>query len=136
MKDILDLFGRLFLGAFFLYEVVDFIFYADAIQEKMTLYGLTWRQDLLLNGAILCMLLGSVLVLIGYRSSFGAFLLLGYWLPVSLIVHAFWNYPDAEQREQFEQLMKNLAICGGLLLVLVNGSGRFSVKRLFSTVKV
>jgi putative oxidoreductase len=136
MKDILDLFGRLFLGALFLYEVVDFIFYADAIQEKMTLYGLTWRQDLLLNGAILCMLLGSVLVLIGYRSSFGAFLLLTYWLPVSLIVHAFWSYPDAEQREQFEQLMKNLAICGGLLLVLVNGSGRFSVKRLFSTVKV
>jgi len=32
--------------------------------------------------------------------------------------------------------MKNLAIMGGLLMVVVNGSGKYSVKRLFATTKV
>lgn len=136
MKDVLDLIGRFFLAILFYFEVYDFIRYFHTVQEKMTLYGLTWRQDLLLVGAIIFLLLGSTLVLVGYRSGFGAFLLLAYWLPITLIVHAFWDYPKPEQREQMEQLMKNLAICGGLFLVMVNGSGRYSVKRLFSTFRV
>jgi uncharacterized membrane protein YphA (DoxX/SURF4 family) len=32
--------------------------------------------------------------------------------------------------------MKNIAIAGGLLSVLVNGSGKISIRRLFATFRV
>jgi putative oxidoreductase len=136
MKDLLDLFGRFFLAVFFYFEAFDSIFYFRETREKMTAYGLTWKQDTLLLGAVVCLVLGSTLVLIGYRAAFGAFLLFGYWLPVTLIVHAFWSVPHSQQREVLVDLMQNMAICGGLFLIIANGAGRFSIKRLFSTIKV
>lgn len=136
MKAILDLMGRFFLSAIFLYEAVDSFIYFEKTQEKMTLYGITWQQDFLLTGSIFAMVLGGVLILTGYRAGFGAFLLLCYFLPLTLILHAFWNYPTDERRGQAIQLMHDLAICGGLLLVLVNGAGKYSIKRIFSTFKV
>jgi len=51
-------------------------------------------------------------------------------------LHDWWNDPIEIQREQSILFMKNVAIIGGLLLVFVNGSGRYSIKRLFATTKV
>lgn len=136
MKDIIDLIGRVCLAFIFLYEAFDSIFYFKPTQAKMTEYGLTWNQDLLLYGAIFLLTVGGILVLIGYRSGLGATLLLLYWLPVTFIVHSFWNDPEPERRLEAILFMKNIAIAGGLLIVLVNGSGKFSIKRLFATAKV
>ena len=136
MKDILDLIGRILIAFIFLFDAYDSIFYFKETKEAMTTYNLTWNQDLLLFAGIFILILGGVLVLIGYRASLGAILLLIYWIPVTFIVHSFWN--DAEEARRLESVlfMKNLAIIGGLLMVLVNGSGRYSVKRLFATFRV
>lgn len=123
MKDLIDLLGRALLSFIFLYEAYDSIFYFKATKAKMTLYGLTWQQDLLLAGAIVLLLLGGTLLLIGYRTSFAMFLLLCYWIPVTFIVHSFWNDPEPERRLQSILFMKNLAIVGGLLMVWANGTG-------------
>lgn len=136
MKHILDLIGRLFLSFIFLFEGYDSIAFFNETKNTMTSYGLTWRQDLLLYGAIFVLILGGLLILTGYRSSFGALLLLFYWVPVTFIVHSFWNDPHEVQREQSVEFMKNVAIIGGLLMVMVNGSGRLSIRRLFATVRV
>jgi len=40
------------------------------------------------------------------------------------------------QRIQAIMFMKNIAIMGGLLMIIVNGSGRYSIKRLLATLKV
>jgi putative oxidoreductase len=136
MKDIVDLIGRVFLAFIFLYEAYDSIFYFEATKAKMTYYGLTWNQDLLLISVIVVLILGGTLVLLGYRSGFGVTLLLLYWVPVTFIVHSFWNDPEPEKRLQAILFMKNVAIIGGLLIVWVNGSGRYSIRRLFATTKV
>jgi putative oxidoreductase len=136
MKDLIDLLGRALLSFIFLYEAYDSIFYFKATKAKMTLYGLTWQQDLLLAGAIVLLLLGGTLLLIGYRTSFAMFLLLCYWIPVTFIVHSFWNDPEPERRLQSILFMKNLAIVGGLLMVWANGTGKYSIKRLFATTHV
>lgn len=136
MKDIIDLIGRVCLSFIFLYEAFDSMFYFKPTQAKMLEYGLTWNQDWLLYGAIFLLVLGGTLVLIGYRSAFGAVLLLLYWLPVTFIVHDFWNYPEPDRRLQAILFMENIAIAGGLLIVVVNGSGKYSIKRLFATAKV
>ena len=99
-------------------------------------YGIDSHQNLLLYASIFLLVVGGTLVLTGYRSSLGAFLLVLYWIPFTFIVHSYWNYPADEQRMQATLFMKNLAILGGLLIVLVNGSAKYSIKRLFATTKV
>ncbi len=149
MKDIVDLIARVFLAFIFFYEAYDSIFYFKQTKTTMTNFGLTWNQDMLLFGAIFVLVLGGILLLLGYRSGFGVVLLLMYWIPVTFIVHSFWNDPfdcivnipcqeieEPYRRIQGVLFMKNLAIIGGLLMVWVNGSGRYSIKRLFATTRV
>ena len=115
MKHVLDLLGRIFIALIFLFEAYDSIWFFEETKDKMTEYGLTWRQDLLLYAAIFLLLMGGILVLIGYRVKLGAFMLLAYWLPVTFIVHSFWNDPEDIRRIQSVMFMRNLGIVGGLL---------------------
>ena len=136
MKDVIDLIGRILISIIFLYEAYDTVFYYQETKAIMTSYGVTWNQDFLLVSSIMCLILGGLLLLLGYRPGLGSILILFYWIPVTFIAHSFWNDPPENQRIEAILFMKNLAIIGGLMLVYVNGSGRFSIRRLFATTKV
>lgn len=136
MKDIVDLIGRILIALIFLYEGLDSILFYQKNRETMVDYGLTFQTDLLLIGGICVLILGGVLLLLGYRSSFGSILLLIYWIPFTFIVYSFWNDSPDDQRIQAINFMKNLAIAGGLLMIFVNGSGKYSVKTLMANTKV
>ena len=136
MKDWIDLLARILISCIFLFEAYDSIAFFKQTKETMTEYGLTWNQELLLVGAIILLILGGILLLIGYRSSFGAILLLLYWVPVTFIVYSWWNDPIEIRRLNSIFFMRNLAVIGGLLMILVHGSGRFSVKRLILAMRV
>ena len=41
--------------------------------------------------------------------------------------HNFWTYPPAEQQGQMINFMKNLAIMGGLAMVVTYGPGLLSL---------
>lgn len=135
MKNILDLIARICLATIFLFEAYDSIAYFQQTKNTMTTYGLTWNQDFLLLVTIILLSLGGILILIGYKASFGAFLLLLYWVPVTFIVFSFWNDPVEIRRLQSIMFMKNIAIIGGLLAIMVNGAGKYSVKRLLAAVR-
>ena len=77
------------------------------------------------------------MVLLGYRATLGGIMLLMYWVPVTFIMYDFWNYDNrSEFREQSILFMKNVAIIGGLLMLVGKGSGRYSIKRLLATTRV
>ncbi len=136
MKDIVDLIGRILVSFIFIYEAVDSILYFNKTKQLMTDYGLNFQQDLLLIGAIFLLLTGGTLLLIGYRIGLGAILLMLYWIPVTFIVHSFWNDPLPDRRLESILFMKNLAILGSLMFIAVNTSGRFSVKTLLANTRV
>ena len=136
MKDIVDLIGRILFSFIFIYEAIDSILYFNKTKLLMTEYGLTFQQDLLLIGAVLLLLFGGTLVLIGYRIGLGAILLLLYWIPITFIVHSFWNDALPERRLESILFMKNIAIMGGLLFMAVNTSGRYSIKTLLANTRV
>jgi putative oxidoreductase len=149
MKNITDLLGRLFLGFIFIYEAIDSMSYFKDTTDEMIYYGLSWNTEWQLIGGIGILLLGGVLLLIGYRVQFAVILLLLYWIPVTFIVHSFWNdpidclgeFPCINRSQDYRRLqamlfMKNLAIIGGLLMVFANGTQRFSVRKLFATARV
>ena len=133
MKDTVDLLGRILISIIFYFEAYDKIFYLTPTKATMTQYGIMWHQDLLIQLSAFCLILGATLILLGYRSGFGVVLILLYWIPLTFILDKFWEIPlsDHETRRSVAlHFMKNIAIVGGLLIIWVNGSGRFSVKRL------
>lgn len=136
MKDIADLLGRIFIAFLFIYEALDALVFFDKTKATMSAYGLTWNQDLLLVTIIFILLFGAILVLIGYYASFGGILLMLYWLPFTLIVYSFWDDPQEYQRLHALYFMRNLAMIGGLLLLMANGAGKYSIKRLIYIMKL
>lgn len=81
-----------------------------------------------LSGCIALLLLGSTLVVVGLWARYGAVLLLVFLIPVSFIMHP----PFSDDSTQQIQFLKNLAIIGGLLFVVVHGSGALSIDALRS----
>ncbi len=139
MKDLFDLIGRLLISVIFYFEAYDKIFFMAATRKTMSDYHIVWQQDLLIQGSCFCLILGATLILLGYRSGFGALLILFYWIPLTFILDKFWEIPlaDHETRRSVSlHFMKNIAIMGGLLMVYVHGTGRYSVRRLFATTRV
>jgi putative oxidoreductase len=73
-------------------------------------------------------LLGGLSVALGYKASLGAWLLVGFLVPVTLMMHAFWNQPDPiASHVQQAMFVKNLAMLGAALLLTQFGSGPFSI---------
>ena len=137
MRDITDLIGRICLSAIFIFEAIDSTFFFDKTRDAMTEHGLLWSQDTLLYCSIFLLFVGGLMVLLGYRSTLGAIMLLIYWVPITFIMYDFWNCENrSELRLQSVLFMKNVAIIGGLLMLVGKGSGRYSIKRLLATTRV
>lgn len=136
MKGIADLLGRIFLSTIFIYEIFDTIFFYSSAKEAMSNFGITWMQDTLLVLVLLMMGIGAFLVVIGYFTRVGATLLLFVWIPFTFIVYSFWNDPPELQRISMLYFMRNLAVIGGLLVLLANGSGEYSVRRLLHVMRL
>jgi putative oxidoreductase len=54
----------------------------------------------------------------------GAFLLIVFTLVATFYFHDFWNMAGAARTENFTQVLKNVSIIGGLLVMFVLGSWR------------
>lgn len=136
MKDVAELLARIVIAFVFIYEGLDAIVFFNKTKGTMISYGLTWYTGALLKLLIIILLLGGVLVLIGYHARLGAGLLLAYWLPYTIIVYAFWNAGPELKRVQSLFFMRNLSICAALLLLIANGAGKYSIKRLIYIMKL
>ncbi|MBK9567530.1 MAG: DoxX family protein [Saprospiraceae bacterium] len=136
MKDIAELLARIWISFVFIYEALDALVFFHKTKATMTAYGILWQQDLVLKVTIFILLIGGILVLIGYFARVGATMLLLYWLPMTLIVYSFWDDPGELRRLHTLYFMRNLALCGGLLLLIANGAGKYSIKRLIYIMKL
>ncbi|MCS7271144.1 MAG: DoxX family protein, partial [Gemmataceae bacterium] len=54
-------------------------------------------------------------------------LLIVFLIPATVIFHNFWAFEGQEQQMQMIMFLKNLAILGGLLLVVGFGAGAYSL---------
>ena len=133
MKDTLDLIGRILLGFFFANEAYDCIVRPERTRLKMAEFGLTWQPEMWIWLAAIFLVLGSVMLIIGYRSRLAALFLLAYWLPLSFLVHPFWATPYEDLQPTFLSLMRYLAIAGALLLIVAHGTGKYAVRKILAS---
>ena len=78
-------------------------------------------------------LMGGLSVLVGFQARLGAWLLVLFLVPVTLVMHNFWAAPDPTTF-QIEQamFMKNLTMLGGALLISYFGAGPLSLDAFVS----
>ncbi len=71
---------------------------------------------------------GGLSVLLGFRARIGAWLLVLFLLPVTLMMHKFWAVADSAGAQiQFIMFLKNVSMLGGALMIAHFGSGPLSV---------
>ncbi|MDP1608790.1 MAG: DoxX family membrane protein [Chlamydiales bacterium] len=80
-----------------------------------------WTSVILLVGTLL-ELLGSLLLLLGIREKLGAGLLFFLTALVTVIFHQFWFLDGGAREVQTSLFLKNLAIMGGLMMVILYGA--------------
>ena len=70
---------------------------------------------------------GGLALMFGWRARWAALALALFTLVASFILHNFWAMPEAQKLMQQLMFMKNLAIVGGLLMVVALGAGPASL---------
>lgn len=80
-------------------------------------------SDIMVIIAAIVEILFGLLVLIGLQVRLSAFILALYLIPVTFVFHHFWYLEGDEKVLQMVMFLKNLAIFGGLLLVVAFGTG-------------
>lgn len=118
INNILALTGRVFLAMIFLASAFGKITNFDGATRYMATYGMGWMTFFCV-AAIAVEILGGVSLALGFYAKRGAAALLLYLVPVTLIFHLGFD--------QRIQLLKNIAIMGGLMQVAAFGPGRISL---------
>ncbi|MEA5443586.1 DoxX family protein [Cyanobium gracile] len=109
--SLLDGIARVLLCLVFLHAVIGKLTGFAGVAGMIAGRGLP-LAPVLLAAAVALMLVGSVLVISGYRVRLGAILLLLFLVPTTLLFHN-----DVADPQERIALLKNLSIMGGLLLV-------------------
>jgi putative oxidoreductase len=122
-KNVISLVARILLSALFLLSAFNKIMNPAGTQQYMTANGMP-LVGLFYIAAIAIELGGGLSVLLGYKVRIGAIALAIFLIPATLIFHT--NFADQIQQIMF---MKNLAIFGGLLMIVQYGAGRISLDR-------
>ncbi|MEK7388249.1 MAG: DoxX family protein [Elusimicrobiota bacterium] len=119
IDDMLALLGRLFIAIIFLASAFGKITNYEGTLQFMDAHGMP-LIDVFCIVAIIIESLGSVAMILGYKTRWGAASLAIFLVAATGIFH---TAPD-----QRVQLLKNLAILGGLLNVISFGPGNISLE--------
>lgn len=119
--------GRLILAWFFLGEAISYANQWDATIQLMALKNIP-AQPLLLALALIVMFLGGLSLIFGFQTRYGAVALFGFTIIVSVAMHDYWliNNP-IERASDYEIFARNMAIAGGLLLLVGMGPGPVAI---------
>jgi putative oxidoreductase len=124
------LFGRILVVLIFLQSGIEKIGDFQGTAKYMASHGIAPYTNFFLVGAVFFELVGVITLVLGYYARFGAFLLLLFLIPTTIIFHG--NFAEQSQMVHF---MKNVSMFGGLLVLLAVGAGRFSLDYFFRSGK-
>ena len=122
------LIGRLALVWFFFSQVLHYGGDWNATIALLRFAGIP-AAALLLLVALMLLILGSLSLLLGLSTRHGAMLLFGVTIVATVLMHAFWRIDDnpSARLADFELFSRNVAIAGGLLLLVGMGPGPFAL---------
>ena len=118
--------GRLLIGALFLVAGIRKLMGPAAAAGYFTKLGFP-AADLLVWVAIAVELGGGALLVLGWQTRRVAWLLIAFTAIATFMAHRFWQFDAAQYANQLNHFLKNAALVGGLLYVVVFGAGTVSL---------
>ena len=122
---IIELVGRVLLSTLFLVEGVGKIFMQEDVVMYMESYGV---PGILFIPAIILEILFPLLLIIGYKTKLSALIMALFTLTVAIIFHT--NFSEEMQVIFF---LKDIAIAGGFMIIIVYGPGKISLDHYFKS---
>ena len=120
---ILEFIGRLLLAALFLIEGFGKISMQEDVIMYMEDYGV---PGILFVPATVLEILFPLLLIVGYKTKWAASVMALFTFTVAIIFHT-----DFSEGMQMIFFLKDLAIAGGFMIVLVYGPGKISLDHYF-----
>lgn len=120
LKQFGPLLGRALLSVIFIIAGYKKIFGFAGSAGYMASKGLPMTEVLLVM-TIIIELGGGIMILLGWQARWAATAIFLFLIPVTIIFH------PVTVTDQFNAFMKNLAIMGGMLYIMVYGSGAYSL---------
>ena len=124
----LVLIGRVFYSAIFIGAGIQH-FSSEAIHYAQG-YHVPYAEFLVPFSGLLAVL-GGISILLGYKARLGAWMIVAFLIPVTLMMHNFWNVQEPSLRVvQQAMFMKNLSMLGAAFLIAYWGAGPCSMCKL------
>ena len=118
MQNYLDLLARILISILFLINGYFKIINYDGTIEWMESYNIA---SFFLIPAIILEITSPILIIIGYKTKIAATLLFLFCLSTAFIFHLAFSH-----NMQITSFLKNIALSGGFLLIIINGAKKFS----------
>ena len=119
MTNILDLLARILISTLFFTNGIFKIMNYDGTVSWMEGYAI---PGILIIPAIILEILGPILIVLGYQTKITAAFLSLFCLATAIIFHN-----DFSNQMQLTSFLKNIALAGGFLFLVINGSKKFSL---------
>ena len=121
MIKALDLFGRILISALFFLNGIFKINNYEGTIGWMESFGL---PGILIIPAIALEIIGPILIVIGYQTRIAAAALSLFCIATAIIFHN-----DFADQVQLTAFLKNIALAGGFLFLVVNGAKGFCLDK-------
>jgi uncharacterized membrane protein YphA (DoxX/SURF4 family) len=109
--------GRILLGGFFLFSGARHFTGVTAMSAYAAAKGVPAPMAAVLVGGLL-LLVGGVTLLLGILPRAGIAALMLFLVPVTIVMHGFWNETGTARVSDMSQFAKNVALMGSLLMLL------------------
>ena len=124
MANVLDLLGRILISTLFLLNGVFKISNYDGTISWIESFGM---PGILIIPAIILEVIGPILIILGYKAKIAAGFLSLFCILTAIIFHN-----DFSDQMQFTSFLKNIALAGGFLFIVVNGTKDLSIEKKIS----
>ncbi len=125
LQDIAVLAGRILLALIFVMSGFNKLTGFEGTAGYMASAGLPLANVLLVL-TIAVELGGGLLLMMGWKARWAALAIFLFLIPVTIVFHNPMADP-AQAQQQMIHMLKNIAIMGGMLLVIAFGAGRVSI---------
>ena len=122
--SIIEFLARFFLSIVFIINGLFKTTYYQETVEYMADYDI---PTILAIPTIMFEIIFPLLIIIGYKTRISAFALFLFCIATAVIFHS-----DFSNQVQINSFLKNIAIAGGFLILLINGPGQLSLDKKFN----
>jgi putative oxidoreductase len=125
--------GRILFGMVFFKDAADH--FSRSMIDSATAKGV-WMPEVLVPLSGVIAILGGIMVITGFKTKLGAGLIVKVLVPVTVVMHDFWNMdlPFLFQLE-LDLFIKNVGLIGGALFLVYFGPGPWSVDAKLKAAK-